>query len=95
MNAEPLPLTRWPAVMRSAPDRIPSRRLLLAEGQVFARDLAPGEAFEVTLRRGAVWLTQEGDPADHVLQAGEQMTFIGAGKLVLEPLDGPAEFSWG
>ncbi|MES2505941.1 MAG: DUF2917 domain-containing protein [Verrucomicrobiota bacterium] len=79
--------------MRSVPDRLISRRLLLAEGQLFARDLAPGEVIEVSLSRGALWLTLEGDPTDHVLQAGHRATFSGAGKLVLESLEGPAELT--
>ncbi|MES2734953.1 MAG: DUF2917 domain-containing protein [Verrucomicrobiota bacterium] len=79
--------------MRSVPDRLTSRRLLLAEGQLFARELAPGEVIEVSLSRGALWLTLEGDPTDHVLQAGHRATFSGAGKLVLESLEGPAELT--
>jgi hypothetical protein len=95
MNAKTFPAPLGYAVMRSVPDRLTSRRLLLAEGQLFARDLAPGEVIEVTLSRGALWLTLEGDPTDHVLQAGHRASFVGAGKLVLESLEGPAEFSWG
>lgn len=94
MSAKTLPLPLWHSAMKSALACRPSHGLLLAEGQLYARDLALGETLEVCLRRGTAWLTLEGDPTDHVLQEGERMTFVGAGKLVLEPLEGPVEFTW-
>jgi hypothetical protein len=41
---------------------------------------------------GSLWLTQEGDASDHVLQAGEALRMEGPGLVVVQAL-GAARFS--
>lgn len=41
----------------------------------------------LTCREGRLWLTQKGDPADHLLAAGETFRATGAGLIVLQALD--------
>lgn len=65
--------------------------LLLAADAVWARDLRENEAAEMCMIHGQVWITQEGDPQDHVLVPGQQQRFHGPGRLVLQALEGPAE----
>ena len=40
---------------------------------------------EFAVLSGRVWLTRRGDPDDHVLQAGEQISLQGADAVVVEP----------
>ena len=35
---------------------------------------------------GSLWLTQQGDPTDHILSAGDRFVTHGKGRLVLEAL---------
>lgn len=48
----------------------------------------------VRVVRGEVWITQSGDPADHVLRAGESYLVGAPGRLVAQPLTGDAELQF-
>ncbi len=45
--------------------------ITMAGGSVLR--IEQGRGVVVSVRAGAVWLTQEGDPADYVLRAGEAL----------------------
>ena len=47
--------------------------------------LRPARAMLLTVREGRVWLTRPGDPADHVLAAGEQLAVAAGQCLYVEP----------
>jgi hypothetical protein len=56
--------------------------------------LQPGQPLRLEGRRlsvvrGAVWVTQEGDPRDPVLKAGDDLVFD-QGAAIAQALDGPA-----
>jgi len=38
---------------------------------------------EIRCRKGAAWVTQEGDPRDHVLAPGEAIRFARAGRVLV------------
>jgi hypothetical protein len=58
----------------------------LAKGAVHSCRLAADIAMQIRAMSGALWITFEGDPEDHVLEEGETMTFTGPGLLVAEGL---------
>ncbi len=43
----------------------------------------PGSGLEVACVQGMVWLTQEGDPVDHVLGPGEEIRLTGRGRVAM------------
>ncbi len=47
-------------------------------------------AVVLTVRRGAVWVTQLGELQDHALVAGERLRLPANAHTVLEPLEGAA-----
>lgn len=58
------------------------RRLSLAPRQLVDLDDARDTVVRVT--RGRVWLTQDGDPADHVLDAGDTWAIERNGRTIVE-----------
>lgn len=46
-----------------------------------------GQGFALTCHAGRLWVTQPGDPADHLLAAGERFVAEGKGSLVLQALN--------
>lgn len=68
--------TRFTEVLELAPDE--------------ARRLAPRAGTAVTVLRGHVWLTQEGDDLDRVLAPGDVFALAPDGVTVVQPLDGRA-----
>ena len=71
------------------------RRLTLASGQLADLDDARGTVVRVA--SGRVWLTQYGDPVDHVLDAGDSWAIERDGRTIVEAqhdalidLSGPA-----
>lgn len=60
--------------------------LSLERGAVI--DFRPArEGVAIDLRQGKLWITQTGDPTDHVLTAGESYRATGGGMLVVEALE--------
>ena len=58
------------------------RRLTLASGQLIDLDDARGTV--VRVGRGRVWVTQHGDLADHVLEAGDTWAIERNGRTIVE-----------
>ncbi len=64
-------------------------------------DLAPGQALRlhdavgrrVTVLQGHVWITQDRDPRDIVLSAGEDFVIERSGLALVTPLDGGARIT--
>lgn len=59
-----------------------SRRLALASGELVNLDDARGTTVHVG--RGQVWLTQYGDPVDHVLDAGDSWAVERNGRTIVQ-----------
>jgi hypothetical protein len=65
------------------------------------RTLQPGKALRLknaagrrlSVVRGAVWITQEADPRDHVLEAGEAFCFDRPGLAIVLALGGAAQIA--
>lgn len=60
--------------------------LTLAPGSLWTHR-SRGRGLTFTLQEGSVWLTREGDPADHVLSAGETRHIHGRGRVVVQALE--------
>jgi hypothetical protein len=51
-------------------------------------DVWPGQTgVAIGVKHGKLWVTQTGDPVDHILSAGESFTAEGRGMLVVEALE--------
>lgn len=68
---------------------IPS--LVLLPGQSFRMQDAVGR--RVSVLQGHVWITQDRDPRDIVLGAGEDFVIERPGLALVTPLDGPASIA--
>lgn len=66
----------------------PEREILLRPGQTTAYPLSAGTT--ITVLTGIIWLTQQNDADDHVLQAGQTHVLTHGGRVVLQSLRGPA-----
>lgn len=64
--------------------------LALDDRQLLSLDEAIGA--RLTATRGTLWVTQDGDGADHILQAGESLVVRQAGRTLVMALGGPAAF---
>lgn len=62
-----------------------SRLLRLGAGEMFSLQAAPGQCLVVF--DGKVWITQEGDPADHVIGAGQSFACDRHGHALVEALE--------
>lgn len=60
-------------------------RLRLRDHQIFSIPDAAGMALECLA--GGVWLTFDGDRADHFLQPGERFRVVSAGQAVIQALE--------
>ncbi len=60
-------------------------RLQLRNHQVFTTEQAEGLVLECL--RGGVWMTFDGDLADHFLQPGERFAVVGRGHAVIQALE--------
>jgi hypothetical protein len=79
-----------PAEPRSQGDVLPAV-LRLAHGSV--RTIDPAAARVVRCITGTLWLTQEGNPADVVLGAGERFVAARRGKIVVQALSDAATWT--
>lgn len=58
----------------------------LEQGAVL--DLWPeNDHLEIGVKQGKLWVTQTGDPTDHILSTGESFTACGRGLLVVQALE--------
>ena len=60
----------------------PGVRIALARGELLRLDTARG--LRVAVESGRIWITQESDPRDVWLAAGESVQLCGAGLSLLE-----------
>jgi hypothetical protein len=75
----------------SIKERIMANQSIL-QSQQFAQPLAAGKALSLRTRRatalvvvqGRVWATVDGQPVDHVLEAGDQLTLCAGQRVVVE-----------
>ena len=72
-------------------DYVPHGRLAIAGGSALRVD--DGKDMLVYVWHGAVWLTQERDPRDHLLKSGESFRIERAGTTLLSPLGNGAVVS--
>lgn len=67
--------------------RAVSERVRLSGGQVSAIGRRPGRGgASLQVRSGQVWVTQAGDPCDHILGPGERWESHGRGTTVVQAL---------
>ena len=78
--------TPLPSILQADTYDRTTNRVELAKGAVHSYHIAPDSALQVRAIAGALWITLEGDPEDHVLEDGETMKFTGPGLLVAEGL---------
>ena len=64
---------------------IPAPVLTLEAGQVLSLDDAAGT--RISSRRGVVWVTQEGEPLDHIVGPGEALVVARGGRTVVQALE--------
>lgn len=70
-------------------------RVRLNPGEIYAHDLTTGHPQQIYLLSGQAWMTLEGDTEDYVLHPGHRLELPETGRVVIEPLEGPAEFTLG
>ena len=61
-----------------------TRLLTLQPGQVVALDDAIGT--RIVAQRGIVWITEEGDPSDHILRPGETRVVRNRGRTLVQAM---------
>jgi hypothetical protein len=66
--------------------------IALEAGEVFTVDDAEG--MRILARSGTVWVTEEGDRADHIVGPGDTLTIAHPGRTVVQALE-PAWISLG
>ena len=69
--------------MRSYRDEV-AHLVTIPAAKVFAFVPAPGG--RLICRGGVVWITQEADPHDHVLSAGQEVSFVRSSKVVVQSI---------
>lgn len=52
--------------------------------------LCNAEGMELRATRGTLWVTQDGDPADRILEAGDSLVVQRGGRTVVTAVAGPA-----
>jgi len=57
----------------------------LEADELFSIEAARGRC--VVVFQGSVWITQQGDPSDHIVKSGESFTFDRRGLAVVEALE--------
>lgn len=67
------------------------RGVTLEQGSLWSYQ-SHGESLRLTCDEGALWLTREGDPVDHMLSPGEALLVDGPGRVVVQALR-PARMS--
>ena len=65
-----------------------SRRIEIAADAAVSVQVSLGTTIQCV--GGTVWLTQEGDPRDHVFPAGESFSVDAPGRAVLTAVGGPS-----
>lgn len=61
-----------------------SPRRVLPRGHVTCLNRPHDGILRIAVEHGRLWLTQEGDPDDHFIAAGEDLALCGPGAVVLE-----------
>ena len=59
--------------------------LALAAGQILTLDDAEG--LRILARRGTVWVTEEGNPNDHIVGPGDTLIVARPGRTLVQALD--------
>ncbi|MFM2342917.1 MAG: hypothetical protein RLZZ592_2570 [Pseudomonadota bacterium] len=67
-----------------------SPRRVLPRGHVTCLSRPHDGILRIAVEHGRLWLTQEGDPDDHFIAAGEDIALCGPGTVVIES-DGAAD----
>ncbi|MGR6805207.1 DUF2917 domain-containing protein [Sphaerotilus natans] len=67
-----------------------SPRRVLPRGHVTCLSRPHDGILRIAVENGRLWLTQEGDPDDHFIAAGEDIALCGPGTVVIES-DGAAD----
>lgn len=78
--------TPLPSTLLASTHERTATHIELPKGAVYSWHIAPDTAVQLRAVAGALWVTLESDPEDHMLEDGETMTFTGPGLLVAEGL---------
>lgn len=70
----------------------PRPKISLARGVLLTQRLLGHESLKIAVHTGHVWITNEGDPEDYVLAAGETFEIAGPATLLVEGILHGAEF---
>lgn len=66
----------------------PDATLLLADRQMLS--LIDAQGIQLRATHGTLWVTLDGDPADHVLHSGDRLVVRRPGRTLVTALGGPA-----
>ena len=59
-------------------------RYVLEPGEVMTLDDAEGT--RIVAQRGTVWVTEEGDPADHIVRPGQSLVVKHSGRTLVQAM---------
>ncbi|HEY5892013.1 MAG TPA: DUF2917 domain-containing protein [Chthoniobacterales bacterium] len=70
----------------------PRPKITLSSGALLAHRVNDHETLTLTVSAGHAWITNEGDPEDYILAAGEIFEIAGPARLLVEGIHDGAEF---
>jgi hypothetical protein len=84
-----------PLAASFAPPPLPWQRLPLPPSQAAqALDIRQGETALLEVEQGRVWVTCDGRPEDHFLDAGQRLSFLGPVRLRVSAEGAAARLYW-